>query len=251
MIVCKMEKDKILTGMTQFGPISYYKNDLAFVNELLNKKMYEEDLVIALLQNVIKQSRVILDIGAHAGSHTIMYKKINRSVTIYAFEPQAKMFDLLNHNLQINNIKDVIAYNTAVGNINTTTTLNNKILDQISLDIEYGTSNYSNLGGIQIGENGEDVSVITIDEMNLDECSFIKIDVEGFERFVIDGAKNTISKFKPTILFEHNFKSVSEEVVKKFDPDKKIKDPIDILSSMSYNIVQIDKLGNCLAVYAK
>ena len=67
-----------------------------------------------------------------------------------------------------------------------------------------------NLGGLSLGNDGEDVSMITIDCLGLTECDFIKIDVEGAEKMVIAGAANTIKKFKPTIFYECNHKKNRE-----------------------------------------
>ena len=50
----------------------------------------------------------------------------------------------------------------------------------------------------------EIVKAKPIDNLNL-EPSLIKIDVEGDEQRVLEGAKNTINKFKPVIYLERNF----------------------------------------------
>ncbi len=46
------------------------------------------------------------------------------------------------------------------------------------------------------------VDVITIDSLNLTQCDLIKIDTQGLEREVLEGARNTIAKFKPVIWIE-------------------------------------------------
>lgn len=45
---------------------------------------------------------------------------------------------------------------------------------------------------------------IKIDDLNLEECKFIKIDVEGREPKVLEGAQKTINRFRPYILCEIN-----------------------------------------------
>ena len=73
-----------------------------------------------------------------------------------------------------------------------------------------------------------DILILKLDDLNIDNVSFIKIDVEGSERKVLDGAINTIFKNTPTILIEiwctskNSIKKYSDinnlpEVKKQFD----------------------------------
>lgn len=242
----------IKENVTPFGYMSYFSNDLAFTNELIKGKIYEQDYVIKFLFNIIKKSNTILDIGAHAGSHTIMYKSINPKAVIHCFEPQINMYGLLKHNILKNNLQDVYAHNCALANKQTETTLTGKISDgaAVNMDIHYGGSIYSNLGGIKIGSGGEKVNTITIDSLNLDSCDFIKMDVEGFEPIVLLGAIETIKKFKPIILFENNSQRISDDVLKEFDVDKEQYDTIKILKDIGYSDINlIDNNYNYLAIY--
>jgi FkbM family methyltransferase len=237
---------------TKFGYMSYFSNDLAFVNELKKGKIYEQEYVIEFLFDIIKKSNVIIDAGAHAGSHTIIYKYINPEAIIHCFEPQLYMYTLLKHNILKNDLQDVYAYNNALANKKAETTLTGKISDGAAknMDIHYGGNIYSNLGGIKIGSGGEKINTITIDSLNLESCDFIKMDVEGFEPIVLLGAIETIKKFKPTILFENNYQKVSDDVLKKFDVDKEQYDTLKILKDIGYsNIKLIDNNYNYLAVY--
>lgn len=55
--------------------------------------------------------------------------------------------------------------------------------------------------------------VRTLEQEKIEQCDFIKIDVEGFEIQVLEGARGLIKRFKPTIWlesFESNFKSVDD-----------------------------------------
>ena len=56
--------------------------------------------------------------------------------------------------------------------------------------------------------------MITIDSLELDNCDFLKIDVEGFEYLVVLGALKTITKYHPTIYFEcRDDKNISKELM--------------------------------------
>jgi FkbM family methyltransferase len=78
--------------------------------------------------------------------------------------------------------------------------------------------NYSNMGGSSIHTNVDlvtnaiEVNVIKLDDLkifNSDDIALIKIDAEGHELEVLKGAKNTLSKSFPAILFEQQFSEIS------------------------------------------
>jgi len=244
--------NNIVEKNTKYGYMSYFKNDMAFADSLNIGKIYEQDFVMEFLQDIVKSSKTILDIGSHAGSHTVLYKHINPECSIYCFEPQLEMYNLLHHNIVKNNFTKVTALNNGVANISIKSSMSKSVLDgdNVGKDIEYGTGKRFNLGGLQIGNGGEEIETITIDSLGLTECDYIKIDVEGFEPLVLIGAEQTIKKFKPTILFESNHKVVSKEMAKSFGLSYPVMSSFDILKSYGYkDIVLIDGLWNYLATY--
>jgi FkbM family methyltransferase len=237
---------------TQYGYMSYFKNDMAFADSLNAGKIYEQDFVIEFLQDIVKSSKTILDIGSHAGSHTVLYKHINPDCTIFCFEPQSEMYNLLHHNILKNNFTNVIALNNGVANVSIKSNMSKSVLDgdNIGKNVEYGTGKRFNLGGLQIGNGGEEIETITIDSLNLTECDYIKIDVEGFEPLVLMGAEETIKKFKPIILFESNHKVISKDMAEKFGLSYPVQSSFDILKSYGYKEIKlIDNLWNYLAIY--
>ncbi|MBB6306231.1 FkbM family methyltransferase [Xanthobacter tagetidis] len=64
-----------------------------------------------------------------------------------------------------------------------------------------------NAGAHYVREGG-DTPVITIDAMELHACDLICLDVEGYEPFALQGAEDTIRRFRPVIMFEE--KGLSE-----------------------------------------
>lgn len=196
----------------EFGTIKYFKNDEEMLKQVGPNLFFEQDYVVFFLKDFIEKSQVILDVGAHCGSHTLMYKSINPDCTVHSFEPQSKVFDLLQENVKSNNLTNVYCYNNAVGHLNRQVEM-----DPYSTDgennyrrISYGTDSVFNIAGVQVGAGGESVEMITIDSLDLDRCDFIKIDVEGYEPLVIEGAVETIKKFRPAISYESNIKKSPE-----------------------------------------
>ena len=59
-----------------------------------------------------------------------------------------------------------------------------------------------------IGKGGERLRICTLDSMNLPGLDYIKIDVEGAEGLVIRGGVETIKKYKPVVVFEHNYVTI-------------------------------------------
>ena len=237
---------------TKYGYMAYFKNDMAFADTLFHEKIYEEDFVMEFLQDTVSSSKTILDIGSHAGSHTVLYKHINPDCEIYCFEPQSEMFNLLQHNVSKNSFNNVKTFNKGVANVAMKSSMSKSVSDgdNAGRNIEYGTGKRFNLGGLQIGNGGEEIETMTVDSLDLQSCDYIKIDVEGFEPLVLMGAEQTIKKFKPVILFESNHKVISKEMAEKFGLLYPVDSSFDILKSYGYKEIKlIDNLWNYLATF--
>ena len=94
------------TYKTRFGYITCYNNDIVFSSILRRGVMYEEDIIVNKIVPLLKQKNkklTILDIGAHIGTHTIIYSRL-LDCDIHTFEPQKKIFDILNKNVNDNSL---------------------------------------------------------------------------------------------------------------------------------------------------
>ena len=235
---------------TNYGDFNCLRNDVVFVQSLKNGKIYEENLIlnhiIPRLNN--DKSKIILDIGSHIGSHSIMYANILNNCNIYAFEPQNVLFNILNENVKINNIENIKTFNMAVGHKICKTSMSKYLYDGYNCEIDYNTNKILNYGGMQLGYNGEHVDMITIDSLNLPSCEYIKMDVEGAESLVLYGALDTIRKYKPIIFFESADKFVNNEMKQLLHIDFEILDPTEILMNEGYTIQNIDS-HNKIAMY--
>jgi FkbM family methyltransferase len=223
--------------LTSHGVIRCYKNDDAFVKCMVTTgKVYEEDIVYNYVKPYILQSKVILDIGAHIGSHTVMYANINPEARIYAFEPQTKIFDLLKHNTS--GYPNVQVFNNAVGHKTFECHMDAMVYDGYNHTVEYGTDCVLNLGGVQLGMTGETTKMLPIDSLHLDGCDYIKVDTEGAEHLVFTGAMHTLTRYKPVIFFEKNNKQLSKHILETYQATH-IPSSIDILKGIGYTLTEL------------
>jgi FkbM family methyltransferase len=150
--------------------------------------MWEKQIGVEL-KKYTKPGSVAVDIGGHMGTHTLNLSRfVGPHGTVHVFEPQMKMFSENVINMSVNNCKNIIFHRNAVGN-------DNKL-------IEMNLSNPYNEGGTSIGSGGDKVQMVRLDDFRLNNVSIIKMDVEGFEIAVIQGAKQTILRNKPVMIIE-------------------------------------------------
>ena len=239
--------------LTKFGKICCLPNDFEFVKSLSNGNMYEEHLIMSNIIPLFTKSQkyVLLDVGAHIGSHSVIYSKSIPICEILSFEPQSVLYNILSKNIFDNHISNCTTYNNAVGHKSMTTNMSKSLFeDGKECLIEYNNpKNGLNYGAIGLGENGENVDMITIDSLCLTQCDYIKIDVEGAEILVLMGALNTINLFHPIIFFEENGLTLTNVMVKSMNIDFEYDTPRHFLSKLGYNVTKIDHF-NCLAVYS-
>ena len=151
-----------------------------------------------------KSNCTILDIGANVGAFCLKLGahsvKNNFNSTVIAFEPNPYVFKKLSYNLSCNEkLKNTVQIEP-LG-------ISSK---KEQLKFQWNKKNTGGgkfiVGKKALSKNTELVDVVKVDdyvkEKNISNISFIKIDVEGFEPFVLQGAMQTIKKFKPNIFIE-------------------------------------------------
>lgn len=185
----------------------YYQLDISDYQEWLVYFYCKSDSSDHIL-NYLEQSEIVFDIGANIGQTSFnmfrTQKSKNLNPNIYAFEPYPRTFSKLETNISLNKNSSIKAYNLGVSE------------HRGSLHMIQHCP--SNSGGFRMTENRQnsiEVPVISLDEFvienQLDSVDFIKIDVEGFELQVIQGALKTIEKFKPILIFEYSLQNISDQ----------------------------------------
>jgi FkbM family methyltransferase len=170
----------------------------------------------------------VIDVGANIGSFSLKVgkyfndNKINSKV--YAFEPYKKIFKLLKKNLDLNiNLREnTVLINQAIGGYDNENFLINIVKNNL------GANNLKKLKKNLFKNNSRIASSITLDtyvlKKKITNIAFIKIDVEGMELDVLDGAKQILKNFTPSIFIEINEKLYNKNntsVIKYIDKFKK------------------------------
>ena len=209
-----MKSNYSIIPVTEFGLSKQYEildND-AIGNTIKEKGCWEEHIT-EFISNYIKPEYNCLDIGANFGYHTVtMGMLANLTGAVFSFEPMKIFSELINKNLELNNIHNVIVYNNAVGNEQREVFIQVPCTESKEL-VNHGDSSISNR---QIGQS---VEMITIDLLSLPKINFVKLDVQGSEILVLEGARQTIAKDKPVMIVEieshqlHKFGCTAQDLV--------------------------------------
>ena len=158
---------------------------------------YTGDLEIIKLFFDGKKKRTCLDIGSHIGTHSIPFSRIFERV--FSFEPNDSNYEFLLDNIKLNNRKNISPFNVPI--------LDGKKNIQV---VRHSTDN-SGCFTTKDSEEGKESN--SIDNLNLEDIDFIKIDVEGREYEVLKGGEKTIIKYKPLIQIEMNYLSKNDHGV--------------------------------------
>jgi FkbM family methyltransferase len=164
-----------------------------------------------LMRAFLKPGDTVLDVGANVGTVALaLARAVGPAGRVLAFEPQRLVFQALCATLTMNGLTHVEARRQAVGRVSGAIRI-----PSIDPTVE------QNLGSVQIGDvpngdvpnadgrkdddptgGGDQVPLVTIDELSLSACALLKIDAEGMDYDVLLGADETIARTRPVLYFE-------------------------------------------------
>lgn len=181
---------------------------------------------------MLKKDSVVIDVGANVGGHTVAFANTSPSGKIFAFEPSLDTYKILVRNTK--KFKNVTTFQSAIS-------------EKTGMAYFYeaydsGYSGLKNTGRKKISKVYT-VPTISIDNLvknkKLDRLDLIKIDVEGTEASVIQGARETIKKFHPIIMCEicddSNSSQKTIDLIKSFGYKSHIIKEGKVESLVSYN----------------
>ena len=175
-------------------------NDKGISEELTIFKIHEP-LNTKHLSEQLEEGMICLDIGANIGYFAFLESsKVGQSGKVIAVEPVLLTFELLKKNIDLQKNQNISAYNFAFNNNENT--------------VNFFISNISNWSRIidekdvYHGDKGRIIKIETrtvdnfIEMLELKRLDLIRIDLEGYEFEIFQGAKSTLEKFKPMLQIE-------------------------------------------------
>ncbi len=186
--------------------------DITILPSLMNNNYEKQE--IALLKKVLKPGMTFVDIGANIGLFSVIgAKAVGKKGKAYCFEPEPGNYQLLKENLILNKVTNAVLEPLAVGAKKAT----------MQLQIEKNSIGTHSLLQRQTKsiERQVEVKVIKLDDYftsKHDTVDVLKIDVEGYEPFVLKGAENVLKQVQ-YLFFEYS----KADVVSSYGIDKMVK----------------------------
>ena len=215
----------------------FFVNDVddTIKNHLRNRLCWEPKNQFLISQYVTPGS-IALDIGAHIGTHTVtMARCVGKDGVVFAFEASRSTYRELVYNLVSNGCSNTYPIHAAIGK-------DKSVVDVI-------ISHPHNEGGSYVinAQGGSDTVVqLPLDAFNLNNVSFIKIDVENMEADVLDGAALTIRRNKPVILIEIQGNG-QRPVQLGEDSEKMALISLEKIRNLGYSLIHLENSADYLA----
>ena len=167
---------------------------------------------------------IAVDAGAYIGFHSVFLAKYFSKVV--SFEPQAAVFKMLAANLVLNNVNNVEIHNAALYDRECRLKIASQDKQECPLPMKDGHPDYpqvSNAASITFELADTDAGSVQsypLDSLRLDHVRFIKIDTQGSDLRVLWGAKETIERCKPVVVFEYEVRLSAAHGSQKSDYEK-------------------------------
>ena len=193
--------------------IKTISNDEGISSELLIHKIHEPLTTSLILQKLTKEMHCV-DIGSNIGYYALLEsEKVGNDGTVWSIEPSPQNFETLSNNIMLNHRENIKCYNIAIGDKNGKTDF---LISE--------KSNWSKIKNDSDLIEPED-KIIQVDMMTLDSFSeknriekvnLLRMDVEGYEKNIIEGSTSFLEKFKPILMIEVHKMIMGNDVTRDF-----------------------------------
>lgn len=177
------------------------------LRRVIARELHKGEPELRLLPELVDPTRAAVDVGANRGVWT--HQMAALCPRVYAFEPNPKMFSILDAARPANAEVRRIALSDRAGVASLKVPRSARGFSNQHASLE---TNWS--GAVEFGV--VEVSTARLDDLDLEPCGFIKIDVEGHEPAVIAGALGLIARDRPVLLIEleerHSDRSIEASI---------------------------------------
>lgn len=216
----------------------HFAGDISFCTYVDGR--YEPNEMYAVASH-LRPGMCFVDVGANEGIFTLLAAAaVGPSGAVHAFEPSPREQARLKSNIELNRLTNVQVHSEALGSEARTASLS--VSDQ-----EH--PGHNTLGGFSYRETAQaysiEVAVQTLDQVveraDLKRVDLMKIDVEGSETAVLQGADQTLQKFRPVIIVEAHQPSLSKM-------GSSTRELLDLIRSHRYEIQEFGRTGRPIPV---
>jgi FkbM family methyltransferase len=223
----------MIIEVPKYGYKSYCRTWSNF-NDLMIMTVHEDDLLQLFCPT---KGDIVVDIGAYIGRYTLTSSNlVGESGRVIAIEGDPSHYEILNKNLKLNKVSNVTAISCMVGSqdMHLIVGSEDNYLKVSSKDMhtnhqddtyeEFDESGIAQIGNTIVNLNTLDN--LLIKERGISEVNWMKIDVEGAELEVLNGAHNILSNSKRIKL-----------LIEIHDVNKLYKPIVEILNSHNFKII--------------
>jgi len=182
--------------------------------KILNSITLDDEKDLNVVKHLTSAGDLVVDVGANIGIYTMFLSRfVGDFGKVISIEPISTTFNFLVNNIHQLELNNVIPYNIAAGNDEKVYTMTipvgnsgenfyrAKVIDNKTIDENLKTKK------IKVRSNRLDNLLVK----DIDKISFIKIDVEGFEYYVLKGSEDVIINSKPALLIEVDIDASDKE----------------------------------------
>ena len=220
------------------------------MNAVVPKDGYYEPWLIKYLEitsSFYGADKDALDIGANIGLITLILASLQSKGSVIAFEPLSMIYNHLIENIRKNKISNVTTHKKIVSN-------DDNCIKNINVPL------HDNIGASYVSDQkesssafSEEVETITLDrfvntQKNNLNIKIIKIDVECWEKYVLEGARKTIEEHQPVAFIEFNVqeRTIETEVTGKelFEEINNLFKHVFLIDRLTQMLMKIDCYSN-------
>lgn len=162
-----------------------------------------DEIEVNFIWNYLMPGDTFIDVGANIGQLTLTgAKKVDKTGQVFSIEPHPSTFKFLNKNIKLNGFKNIKTYNLAIGDKNGKACFSNIRSDDQNFITDKGSI---------------EIDVKKLDDLFLNKkIELLKIDTEGYELFVLNGALNLLKNTEAVYLeiYQTNFERYNYDIKK-------------------------------------
>jgi len=182
--------------IVKFNGFKIYASKSSAIETSIIFDEYSEQIILDVIKKYALKGYNLIDIGANIGLHSITAAMANNQIEILSFEPEPLNFLSFTKNIALNDINNIRPFKMGLGNFKGNNVLN----------INPGWNKGKHSMKVNLNEGNHQKIIIPVTQLdvfkdNIERNScIIKIDVEGFEKEVLEGAHAVLNKLENCVV---------------------------------------------------